>query len=106
MKRKIFIPILIVILFSTMLLSSCFGNGEYTFKFDYDIAKERTAKLFEALENKDKDALKAMFSKNSLTEAENFDESVEELFDYFQGNIISYEDQVPTSRESIRSGKK
>ena len=47
--------------------------------------------MFEVIKNKDEDALKAMFSKQALSDADGFDENLDALFDYIQGDIQSWE---------------
>ena len=61
-------------------------------KSDREVANAYMDKVVEALQKGDKDALKAMFSKNAIEEAENFDESIDDLFDFFQGDFVSYND--------------
>jgi hypothetical protein len=48
--------------------------------------------VLEAIKNKDSDALKAMFSKNAIVRAENFDQNITDLFGYYQGDFVSYND--------------
>lgn len=47
--------------------------------------------IIETFKNKDHDALKAMFSKQVLTEADDFNGDIDSLFNYIQGDIISWE---------------
>ena len=59
---------------------------------DSMIANERFEKVIEAIQNKDGDSLKALFSDKVLKETENLDETISELFNYFQGEMLSYND--------------
>jgi len=54
-------------------------------------ADARVELLLEAIENKDKDTLHAMFSEHVLSEIDSFTESIDDLFHYFQGSIQSKE---------------
>ena len=57
---------------------------------DKQIANERFEALIDAIQTQDVNALKSLFSKNALKEAEILDESIRHLFDYFQGELVSY----------------
>ena len=57
---------------------------------DKQIANERFEALIDAIQTHNSDAVKAVFSNNVLREAENIDDSIQELFGYFQGNLLSY----------------
>ena len=37
--------------------------------------------------------MKALFSKSAIADAKNFDDSIKSLFDYYEGNVISYDDK-------------
>jgi len=52
-------------------------------------AKKRIKEILAAIENKDKEAMKALFSKKALAEVNDFDEGVDYLFDFFQGDVQS-----------------
>lgn len=77
------------------LLTSCsIGNSNMRKMFfarnDKQIANERFEALIDAIQTHNSDAVKAVFSNNVLREAENIDDSIQELFGYFQGNLLSY----------------
>lgn len=97
--------LIIVVLF----LSSCSLGGSRTALLDMDdsdeIAKARLEEVINALELRDKDALKNMFSKQALNESVDFDSSVNDLFDLFQGEVNSCEKPSgPTVFESNDHG--
>lgn len=59
---------------------------------DSDIkADDRMEQIIETLKNKDQDALKAMFSKQALSDADDFDGNLAALFNYIEGDIQSWE---------------
>jgi len=60
-------------------------------KSSADIKAEQTVqKVIDAINNKDAQALKAMFSKNALKESGNIDKSISELFAFTNGKIKLY----------------
>lgn len=69
-------------------------------------AGNRIEQILETLKNKDPKALKTMFSKQALEEANDFDGSLDYLFKFFQGNVESWKQDRFTSETSSESGKK
>ena len=116
-KRKLILTILTTLMI-TLLLSSCslggsmlskiFGSKEGQFfegtdslgnpilgRYSHDDQGDANAKMdkvLEAIKNKDKGSLKKMFSIKAISEAKDFDQSIIDLFDYFLGDFISYND--------------
>lgn len=81
---------------SLLLLCSCSRLGApVIFNDDGQKANARLKQVIQAINEKDKDALKAMFSKQALSEAEDLDGRMDYLFDFVQGDIVSWEDDVP-----------
>ena len=78
------------------------------FETDDIKAEKRLKQVIQIIEDQDKDALKALFSKQALDEAEGFDENVEHLFELFRDqNKIEISDfAFGPINESIRYGKK
>lgn len=94
-----------------LFLSSCSLGGSRTGMLNKDnddaIAQAQLEAVIEALENQDKDALKSLFSEQALDEANDFDGSVDELFDFSQGQVESWEKlDGPTVYESNHHGHK
>ena len=78
-----------------LLLTSCsIGDSNMRKMFfarnDKQIANERFETLIDAIQTHNSEAVKAVFSNNALREVENIDSSIQELFGYFQGNLLSY----------------
>ncbi len=67
------------------------------------IAEKRCEDIVSALENKDKEAIKSMFSKQALEEIENLDENITYAINYYKGNLKSSEGT--TSTEENLNGK-
>jgi hypothetical protein len=103
---KHFIVLLVII--SILLLNFCSGKGGRMMITDDSDRKieDQMEQILESIKNKDQYALKAMFSKCALDEVENFDESIEYLFKYFEGNIDSKKRNSFSSETSIDYGKK
>lgn len=86
-----------------ILLSSCslfFGRERMS---DYDSHREKMMKvLIEAIKSEDRDTVRAMFSEKALREAEDFEASLDELFEYIQGEIVSFEKAGPAGNHLAR----
>ncbi len=73
---------------------------------DQDRAEARIDQIFSAIKEKDNEALKSLFSKKVLDEADDFDGEVDVLFDFMQGDIVSLEwDGSSPSEASMGGGK-
>lgn len=104
MKKRILLG-LIIGLTTTILLSSCSFGGSNLWSEsndnDQQIAATRLENVLEAIKNKDKDDLKAMFSEKAIAQAENIDQSITDLFNYYQGDFVSYYDWLPGAEQVI-----
>lgn len=112
MKRKILI---LVVLLVSLVFSSCsIGGSEMFSRFgflynntDCEVSNNKFEEILNAIQNKDEKALKSLFAKNALNKIENFDDSVEELFSYYEGKFISYDDWGgPYATGEIKYGNK
>jgi len=93
--RRIYLICMIIIL--SLLLASCSLGGNnsrrnFLMTDDRAIANKQFEDLIDAAKMQDADALKALFSQNVLNEVENIEESIQKLFDYFEGEMVSYND--------------
>ncbi len=92
----------ITCLIMTLFLTSCSGGSIFNRLFAnkegsnlYNEQAEANAKMdkvLEAIENKDNTALKSLFSKRTIAEVDYLDQSIMDLFDYVQGDFVSYDD--------------
>ena len=55
------------------------------------MAQNRLEQLLDGIQNQDREKIINTFSENAIKESENMDESLDYLFDYFQGTVQSYE---------------
>ena len=106
MKRIVTSCILVVVLTSLVLLSSGCGANlvgiNETARSDDEIADEIVEIIIEAIENKDVDALTAMFSPEVLDamDMELLSERAEELFSIWSGNVVEYDGELSTSKKT------
>lgn len=103
MKRLfLVIPLVFILMFSSCTLNksekSDFEMGEVINRFldkfietDEEKENKKMECLLDALKNGDREALKSVFSTKALAESENFDDSMEYLFSFFQGNVDSWQ---------------
>lgn len=68
-------------------------------------ARGRMEQVIAAVETKDKEALRDLFSEEALANAEGLDEQIDALFDYIQGDIESW-DRVYMYSSGISSESK
>lgn len=106
MKRYFHMFFLTVIIF---ILCSCVGGsrtGMLNRASDEKIANDKLIKIVDYIQNKDEEGLKAMFSKRALDESGDFSENANLLFDFFKGEMVSWEkDSGPDVSESVDHGK-
>jgi len=81
--------VLLILLTNSFMLTSCLYRGGPVYVGEERAAKKRIKEILAAIENKDKEAMKALFSKKALAEVNDFDEGVDYLFDFFQGDVQS-----------------
>lgn len=58
---------------------------------DEELTENRIKQIYDALKKKDKVAIKTLFSKKAIIEADNFDDRIDELLNFIQGNVVSWE---------------
>ncbi len=92
---------------STILLTSCsFGGDKVFVSSEEKLADARIKQLLSAIKDKDKEAMKVLFSKQAVDEIKDFDSTKDYLFDFFQGDVKSWERDKWSSGESVQHGKK
>lgn len=91
LKIKSDVFFFLFLIFYFLFLVSCLGRmSPVIFDFDDKIAKSRFGLIILSLENKDKRTLLSMFSKNALEKSNLIDENIDYLFNFFQGDVISW----------------
>lgn len=89
-----------------MLTSCTSGGGRVLITSEDKKADERIEQILSAIKDKDREALKALFSKQALDEVKDFDNGTDYLLSFFQGGVKSWKRDKWSSGESTRSGKK
>ncbi len=98
-----------ILILGMLLLSSCSLGNSRTEMLNRDSddtkANARLDQIIETIKNKDKENLKALFSEKALSEVDDFDGSMNDLLDFFQGEVESWEKSSgPTVFESNDHG--
>ena len=78
-----------------VLLTSCsMGMSKRSFMLtDYTaVANECFEELIAAIQNQDNKGVQSLFSDKTLRETQNIEGAICELFDYYQGELVSYDD--------------
>lgn len=102
----------IVLVAAALLLSSCSMAGSRlaelnrTDKSESELIDGRFEQVFEAIENKDKDAFKEIFSQEALETSVAFDEAIEFLFVTFPDGIDSWERITTHTSDSVNYGER
>lgn len=91
--KKITLLLVIMMVFSSCSLGGLqLGKKGSFFQDDRAKANNSFEKLLDAIQNKDSIKLKSLFSKKALAKIKDFDALADNLFDYFQGDFVSYDD--------------
>lgn len=97
----------LLFLVSAFMLTSCMVNGGRVLISNEDkIADARMEQILSAIKDKESEELKALFSQKALDEAKDFDDGMDYLFEFIQGDVTSWERDMWSSDEKIRSGKR
>ncbi len=91
----------VLLIVSLIFLTSCIVPGtNWIPKDDKAIATETLGQIITAVLEKDEDALKHIFSQQVCEDEENhMDESIAELMDFFQGEVLEIDDSDPILSE-------
>ena len=73
---------------------------------DNKIADIRFQNIIEALENKDKEALKKMFAPNALKEAKDIDGGIDYIMEFYKGKMKSRDNGTIPSKGLVEDGQK
>ena len=92
MKKLLALLILVIVFSSCSLGGLELSKRGSLFRNDRLDANHTFEKVLNAIQNKDVDALKSLFSNESLKQIDDFDATAHDLFEYFQGDFISYDD--------------
>lgn len=90
MKKNILFFFLLIAMIG--LCACSFENGGLIMPSDQKKANNNFEKVLEAIEEENKDLLISLFAKETLKKVVSFDSTIDDLFDYFNGDVISYND--------------
>lgn len=85
----------LILLLALFSLSGCryYDTGS-------DQADRTLEQMIQAIEDQDAASVQAMFAPNAIDSAENMDEMTAALFDFYEGEMISYKRYGPATYES------
>ena len=69
---------------------------------DHQKALKQIETVLEAIQNKNDNKLKLLFSQSTLKHLQSYEESINELFVYFQGSVISFDDGAGPFVETMK----
>ena len=98
--------LVLLLVVNTLLFNACSGHTGGLFMQEDKRADARMEQIVSAIKDKDKEALKTLFSQKALNEASDFDDEIDYLFDLIQGDIVFWERDGWASSKSITHGKK
>jgi len=81
-------------IFCISTFTSCAALPKFIPEFDNENKDQLLDQVLSAIQNEDSGYLKSLFSKKALSEVDDFDSGVQRLFDFFDGDVISYEFQA------------
>lgn len=105
MKQRYF-PLFFTIIMSAMtaLLGGCAFFDDLFAPSDNEDADNKLQSFVECLNNEDREGIKSLFAQNKIAEISNFDDSIEELLLYYDGEYISVERHSTGVEEDKDSG--
>lgn len=89
MKKMI---IAVIHLITVIFICSCSSGEVRSVANDDKTANQKFEMIIEALENKNADELTKLFSENAINNDDDFNEKVDSLFEYYHGDLVSYDD--------------
>mgnify|MGYP001623772419 FL=1 len=79
----------ILVLISIIPMAGCDFFGDIFAPSDNEDADNKLEAFVGCLQNEDREGIKSLFSKNKITELEDFADSIEELLLYYDGEFVS-----------------
>ncbi len=92
--------IIVILLLFTILLGACSikGSGAISLSGNSEKADARLEQILDILQDKDVEALSKVFSTKATDANDNFEEDAISLFDFFQGEFVSWTQDAYTLR--------
>ena len=91
MRKKIFVAVRValILLFSSVGMTACIHGG-FFIDSDEDDVLHKLETFLDRLQDGNKEGIKALFAPNAIAGLSDFDESLDALFEYYDGEIESY----------------
>ena len=104
MKKVFVLAIAIIMATMTMIMGGCTFFDDLFAPSDNEDADNKLQSFVDCLNNEDRVGLKPLFAQNKIAEISNFDESIEELLLYYEGEYMSVERHSTGVEEDKDSG--
>lgn len=91
MKKVFVLAIAIIMATMTMIMGGCTFFDDLFAPSDNEDADNKLQAFVDCLRNEDREGIKSLFAQNKIDEISNFDESIEELLLYYDGEYMSVE---------------
>lgn len=98
-KILVFLFTVVITVCGVLTFSGCLPG--FFIDSDTDAAKKDLENLIDCLENDDHDGLKNLFAANRVADIESFDEDINKLLVYFDGELESYKTDYPSTDNDI-----
>lgn len=100
----------LILLFFVLVFSSCLKGGSrakmLSLSSDNKDADQRMELILDAIKSKNKDSLKEMFSEEALSETDDIDAGIDYLFEFLEGEDITWKRQKQRVSEKVDYGDK
>ena len=104
MKKVFALVVAIFVAAMTMFMGGCAIFDGLFEPSDNEDADNKLQAFVQCLDNEDREGIKALFAQNKIAEISNFDESIEELLLYYEGEYMSVERHSTGVEEDKDSG--
>lgn len=100
----------LMILLNTFAVTSCTIGGDRVEMLNdsnhFNDADSRLVQILDFIENKDKEGMQEIFSQQALNEADDLDNEMDYIFEFFEGEVMSWKDSGVSVGETNDYGSK
>lgn len=108
MIRFKFLRLVICVLISVVILTGCFNLTDENHRIYInrkEIAKEHAESLIESIQTNNIDSIADLFNQEIQSSEPNLNKNINNLYDYMDGNIVSYDSISMVDGYSMREGQ-
>ena len=107
MKRFLNIFLLVILIIFTFCSCGLYDDGMNLFEDkDNKLADACIDNLYNAIKDGDKEAVKDLFSNKAYSDANNIEASIDELLQFINGELLSWDrEESPIVEDCVESGK-